>query len=143
MSILFQDTVEKRSMADFKRHPILIIDDDEDYLEILKRGLSNEFALITLSGFRNLKKEIYGLRPSLIMLDHHLGDTQPEDVLEFIQSLDFLQKTPLYLISANNCGKKLVAEYKLEGFMVKPASLQGVRNMLNSAISRIEHQSKK
>lgn len=127
-------------MAEIKRHSILIIDDDEDYLEILQRGLSNEFAITTISGFQNLKKEIYGLRPSLIMLDHHLGGKNPEEVLDFIHSLDFLQGIPLYLISANDGGKKLASEYNLEGFMVKPTSIKGVRDMLNSVLSRIGHQ---
>ncbi|MEX2593986.1 MAG: response regulator, partial [Anditalea sp.] len=117
-------------MAETRRHSVLIIDDDEDYLEILKRGLSNEFAIITIAGFRNLKEEINGLQPSIILLDHHLGETKPEDVLDFIQSLDFLKGIPIFLISGNDSGRKMAEGYNLSGFMVKPTSLQGIREML-------------
>jgi len=127
-------------MTEIKRDSVLIIDDDEDYLEILKRGLGKEFSIITIEGFRSLKEEIDGLRPSLIMLDHHLGETKPEEVLDFIKSQAFLKDVPIFLISGNDSGRKMAMDYNLNGFMVKPASLQGIRNMLYSALRQVSHQ---
>lgn len=130
-------------MAEVNRGSVLIIDDDEDYLEILKRGLGKEFPIITIEGFRSLKEEIGGLQPSIILLDHHLGETNPEEVLDFIKSQDFLKDVPIYLISGNDTGRKMAMDYNLEGFMVKPASLQGIRNMLHTALRQVSHQQRK
>lgn len=127
-------------MAEIRRHSVLIIDDDEDYLEILKRGLGKEFAIITIAGFQSLKEEIYGFRPSIILLDHHLGESKPEEVLDFIQSLGFLQNVPVFLISGNDSGRNMAADYNLDGFMVKPASLQGIRDLLHSVLSQVSDQ---
>lgn len=118
------------------KHSVLIIDDDLDYLEIVRRGLGNEFEIFTIGSFQSLKEEIYGLRPSLILLDMHLGNTKPEDVINFMRSLDFLKATPLYLISGSDAGRKVALEKDVNGFMVKPATFPGVRDMIHAALNQ-------
>ena len=123
-------------MAEIKRHSVLIIDDDRDYLEILRRGLGNEFEVLTISNFKSLRDEILGMRPSLIMLDKHLGETKPEDVINQIRSYDFLKDTPIFLVSGSDSGRKIASTYNLNGFMLKSANLEEVRNLIRSGLAQ-------
>lgn len=122
-------------MTEKQRPSVLIIDDDHDYLEILKRGLKSEFDIITIENFESLKKESQAKPPSLIMLDKHLGTSKPEDVITYIQSQHFFQDVPIFMVSGNETGRKIAADFNLEGFMIKPASFQGIREMFYSALN--------
>lgn len=114
---------------------VLFIDDDLDYLEILRRGLSDEFDIIAIESFPSLKEKIHGLRPSLVLLDFHLGHADPLEVIEYIKSLDFFQEIPLYLVSGSDTGRKAGFEKKVNGFIIKPSTFSGVREMLHVALS--------
>lgn len=115
---------------------VLIIDDDEDYLEILKMGLSNEFEILTIGIFRELETELEGMRPSLILLDKNLGDITPEDVIITIRGLDAMKDVPILLMSGSDPGRRESSTYGLNGFMVKPASFQEVRDRLHATLNR-------
>ena len=115
---------------------MLIIDDDEDYLEILRLGLSNEFTILTIKDFHSLKKEIHSMRPSLILLDKHLGETDAEDVIKFIRNLDILKSIPIYLFSGSDTGRNMALLNDLEGFIVKPATFHEIRDMLRIRLNR-------
>lgn len=115
---------------------VLIIDDDLDYLEIIERGLSNDFDIIAIESFPKLKSRIHGYKPSIILLDLNFGNTRPVDVIDYIKSLEFLHNTPLYLVSGSDSGKRAGIENQVNGFMVKPATFSGVRDMLNAALTQ-------
>jgi|SRR5690606_40695606 len=121
-------------MSESKKPTVLIIDDDEDYLEILKMGLGNEFEILTIGSFHSLEKELQGMRPSLILLDKNLGDTQPEDVIVTIRGLESMKIVPILLMSGTDPGRRETSADELEGFMVKPASFQEVRDRLRATL---------
>src|SRR5690554_280034 len=119
-------------MSENKKHTVLIIDDDEDYLDILKMGLSNEFDILTIGNFQKLEKELQGMRPSLILLDKNLGDTKPEDVIVAIRGFDVMKNVPILLMSGSDPGRRESSADELDGFMIKPASFQEVRDRLRA-----------
>ena len=122
-------------MEEITKPTVLIIDDDEDYLEILKLGLNNEFNILTIGDFQSLKNELHGMRPSLILLDMHLADTKSEDIIRFIRSLGFLKDIPIYMVSGSDAGKNLASGLDLDGFMLKPASFHEIRDMLRITLN--------
>lgn len=115
---------------------ILLIDDDMDYLEIISRGLREDFDIVTIGSFQKLKSKILGLKPSLILLDLNLGNNKPREVIEYIKSREIFQDTPIYLVSGSDSGRKDNFQNQVNGFMVKPATFSGVRDMLNAALTR-------
>lgn len=115
---------------------ILVIDDDEDYLDILKMGLSNEFKIQTIRDLQQLELELGGLYPDLILLDKNLGNIDPDDVIVTIRSFDRLKEVPILLMSGGDPGRKASSAPELEGFMVKPASFQEVRDRLWTTLNR-------
>lgn len=123
-------------MSENKKHTVLIIDDDEDYLDILKMGLSNEFDILTIGNFQKLEKELQGMRPSLILLDKNLGDTKPEDVIVAIRGFDVMKDVPILLMSGSDPGRRESSADELDGFMIKPASFQEVRDRLRATLNR-------
>lgn len=120
-----------------KRPAVLVIDDDEDYLEILKLGLSDEFEIVTVDRIERLEKESKGMIPSLILLDKNLGSTSSEEVIGIIRKLEPLKNVPILLMSGSDAGRRESSAYHLEGFMVKPASFQEVRDRLRATLSRL------
>ena len=123
-------------MAETKKHSVLIIDDDLDYLEILKRGLGNEFDVLTIGDVQSFKQEISKMRPSLIMLDRHLGETDPEDLINHIRSHEFLKDTPIFLVSGSDSGRKIASAFNLAGFMRKSANLEELRSFVRSGLAQ-------
>ena len=113
---------------------ILIIDDDSDYLEILKLGLGKEFDLLTMGAKGCLTGEASSVCPSLILLDKHLGFYKAEDVILYIRKDDLLKHSPIFLISAGDSAGNLVRDYNLDGFLVKPNTFNDMRKMLYSAL---------
>ena len=113
---------------------ILIIDDDTDYLEILKLGLKKDFNILTVGAKSCLNGEIQSVYPSLILLDKHLCVYNAEDVINYIRRNDFLKSSPIFLISAGDSAGDLVREYELDGFMVKPNTFNDMRKMLYTAL---------
>ena len=113
---------------------ILIIDDDIDYLEILKLGLGKEFNILTMGARNCLNGETQAVYPCLILLDKHLGSYHAEDVINYIRKNDFLKHSPIFLISAGESAGDLVSEYELDGFMVKPNTFNDMRKMLYTAL---------
>lgn len=114
----------------------MIIDDDEDYLEILKIGLNSEFEILTIGSLQQIETELQGLRPALILLDKHLGAIKTEDVIEAIRSREALKTIPILLMSGSDTGRRASVNHELEGFMVKPASIQEVRDRLHATLNR-------
>ena len=123
-------------MSQHRKPSILIIDDDEDYLDILKMGLSNEFKIQTIGNLQQLEIELRGLLPDLILLDKNLGNINPDEVIVTIRSFDSLKEVPILLMSGSDPGKRESSAPELEGFMVKPASFQEVRDRLWATLSR-------
>lgn len=122
-------------MGEITKPTVLIIDDDEDYLEILKLGLNNEFNILTIRDFQSLKNELHGMRPSLILLDMHLADTKSEDIIQLIRNIGFLKSIPIYMVSGSDAGRSAATELDLDGFMLKPASFHEIRDMLRVTLN--------
>ena len=123
-------------MSKNKKPAILIIDDDEDYLDILKMGLSNEFEIQTIGNLQQLELELRGMFPDLILLDKNLGNIKPDQVIVTIRSFDSLKVVPILLMSGSDPGRRASSAPELEGFMIKPASFQEVRDRLWATLSR-------
>lgn len=115
---------------------VLIIDDDKDYLEILRLGLSNEFEILTIGNFQGLEKTLEGMRPSIILLDKNLGETQPKDVIATIRKFEPMRDIPILLMSGSDPGRRDSSDEELEGFMIKPTSFQEVRDRLRNTLNR-------
>jgi len=123
-------------MLENTKPSILVIDDDEDYLDILKMGLSNEFKIHTVKNLQQLELELGGLSIDLILLDKNLGNISPDDVVVTIRSFNSLKEVPILLMSGSDPGKRASSAPELEGFMVKPASFQEVRDRLWATLNR-------
>lgn len=123
-------------MSKNKKPTVLIIDDDEDYLDILKMGLSNEFEIHTIGDMQRLEVELRGLCPALILLDNNLGSVKPDEVIVTIRSFDSLKQVPIILMSGSDPGKRESSAPELDGFMLKPPSFQEVRDRLWATLNR-------
>lgn len=113
---------------------ILIIDDDADYLEILKLGLRDEFDVLGMGAKSCLDGETQAVYPAVILLDKHLGVHSADDVISYIRTNDFLKCSPIFLISASDSPGNLVREYDLDGFLVKPNTFNDMRKLLYTVL---------
>jgi len=122
-------------MSGGKAHSVLIIDDDQDYLEIIKLGLSKEFNVFTCKDFHSLKAERWGIKPSIIMIDRGLREAGPDDLINYIHSHTLFKEIPIYLVSENDLGNNFTTKSDYEGFKVKPPSFQEIRGRLHAILN--------
>ena len=123
------------SMSTQKKPTVLVIDDDEDYLDILKLGLGDEFDMRTIVDFDRLEVELNGIYPSLILVDKNLGEIDAEKVIDTIRGFDTLREIPVILMSGSGLGSQESLVTKFEGFMMKPSSFQEVRERLRATLA--------
>jgi CheY-like chemotaxis protein len=81
---------------------ILVIDDDEIQLEIMKEILGNDFDVTTVtSGKEALKKFYQGFVPNIVLLDLMMPGMDGWDTFESIRAISNLHNVPIIIISAS------------------------------------------
>lgn len=102
---------------------ILIVDDNEQHLEVLKETLSYfQYEIKTLTDGRNLLSEMLKFKPDLLLLDYILpGEENGIILCEQLAQQIHLKNIPVLLMS----GYHLVSEQFAccSGFLYKPIDL--------------------
>jgi methyl-accepting chemotaxis protein len=82
---------------------ILVVDDDEILLEMIKELIGNDFDVTTLtSGDKALKMFYQGFVPNLVLLDLMMPEMDGWDVFERIRAISNLHHVPIAIISASS-----------------------------------------
>jgi len=120
-------------MTEEKKYSILIIDEDPIYLEIINLGLNDEFDILTVAGYQNIRAEALGMEPSIILIGENLGESNAEDIINSIQSLTSFDDIPILALE-NNQRKDLAPKGYFEKYFFKPRSFQEIRERLHSIL---------
>lgn len=120
---------------------ILVVDDDARVLDLLQITLSGRgFEVVTANSAREALRRVEGARPSLVVLDVHLGDDDGLEVLSSIRERNDHRRMPVILISSTTS-----SEAKLEGFragaddfVAKPFSPRELILRIRRILDRIE-----
>ncbi|TQV88451.1 response regulator [Aliikangiella coralliicola] len=109
---------------------ILIIEDDENFLKILK-NLAEEkgYTVIATQSGREGIDFANSFKPSAIILDIGLPDINGVQVLEQLKRSKITRGIPVHIVSGTNAEFDLIKRATI-GFLTKPATILQLENML-------------
>lgn len=102
---------------------IVVVDDDEMTLELIRFTLtSNGYEVFTAVDSMQAIKKIQEEKPDLVLLDVLLPDLSGLELLSLMQNGNFIEQSPVILMSRLDDGKVLRAAEKLGavGYLIKP-----------------------
>jgi len=114
---------------------IMVIDDEEDFLKIVKLNLENtgKFEVMCLSSAKEITTHLHNFNPDLILLDLLMSGAGGIEVCDILNNDPIGQEVPVIILSAlSKKADKLNAFKKgVVGYLVKPVES-------NELISEIE-----
>ena len=101
---------------------ILLVDDDEDLVEMLRLSLkSNDFDVHVHTTSSNIPDVVKYYKPDLILLDIRLEDDDDDKSgMNICRELKRNYNIPILLISADTRKGKAFKDFDADGFIVKP-----------------------
>lgn len=114
---------------------ILVIDDDQDTVEVLKCILmSRDFDIQIHSTGLGVPDIVMNYNPSLILLDVRLPGISG---IEISKSLKQGHCVPIILISAHSEHQESLTESKADAFIVKPFDIDQLVNKIKLCVSSL------
>ncbi|QOY51376.1 response regulator [Candidatus Sulfurimonas baltica] len=127
---LHVEVKDDRSALQAKDRAFLIIEDDENFADILKEKVNSqgEYALIAHTGTSGLTlARSYNIKG--ILLDLGLPDIDGIDLLKEFKTDPSLRKIPVFVISGDH-RVKLTKEYGAEGYIQKPITESEITSVI-------------
>ena len=133
-------------MTKFKS--ILVIDDDDDYLYLVKQSLEKHDLFETVQVMTNANDGVNYIKencngeavancPDIIFLDNHMPGMDAVAFLDKMNEIGAIENNNLliYLVSAFASEKDLemLKKYKIKGFINKPLTAEKVKALLVNA----------
>lgn len=129
-------------MATRRPPAVMIVEDDPDHAELLRRALAErgvattQFAdgVAALAHLRTRRDPDVGALPDVVLLDLRLGGEDGLEVLAAIRADPRLASLPVVVVSASDATEDLVRAYGLyaNSYLVKPADGERFRRMLDA-----------
>ena len=101
--------------------PILLVDDDPDYLMMVKGWLSRKYRVAVVSSGMQALTYLANNKPALILLDYSMPVTSGPQVLEMIRSEPETRKIPVIFLTGKGDSESVrrVLELKPDGYILK------------------------
>ncbi|MBV8389274.1 MAG: response regulator [Mucilaginibacter sp.] len=101
---------------------IIVVDDNEDILEIIKLILEGyDYEVVTLADGGRLFESIREFKPDLLLLDIMLGNMDGRDLCKAIRLNDETKALPIIFVSAShNLSDRFMAMGSNVDFLAKP-----------------------
>jgi DNA-binding response OmpR family regulator len=128
-----ENIVSGRGVADTDRAlaRILVVDDEQDILELMKKSLSAEgYEVMTAQRGGEALQKIKTEMPDLVVLDAMLPEVHGFDICQNVKSSDIYRDIPILMISAMYTGWRFEEDikkvYGADDYMTKPFRLAEV-----------------
>ncbi len=109
-----------------KKIKLLLIDDDEKILKLVKSILNqDEFEVTTYFNADDIKNKILNIRPDLILLDIKLYGTSGIDAIKIIKADDEINKIPVIAFTSYTMrgDKEKFLNMGYDGYIPKPIDI--------------------
>ena len=115
------DTTDQNDAATEKRHTILLVDDDEDFLTLVSRWLKRKYAVTAVNSGKKALEYLETERPELVLLDYEMPEMTGADVLQIIRETPGLADLPVVFLTGTEDGEnvKRAEGLRPEGFLTK------------------------
>jgi len=119
-----------------KKKKILIVDDEIDFLGIMRARLeANDYDVITAQNGKEAIRKVKKEKPDAVLLDVLMPEMDGLDVLKKIRKTN--KSLPVFIITAfsNEERFKLANKFSASGFIVKTDDLQAEVNNITAALN--------
>lgn len=112
---------EQSDAATEKRHTILLVDDDEDFLTLVSRWLKRKYAVTAVNSGKKALEYLETERPELVLLDYEMPEMNGADVLQVIRETPKLADLPVVFLTGTDDGEnvKRAEGLRPDGFLTK------------------------
>lgn len=117
------------------RRKILIVDDEPDFLEVMRTRLeANDYEVTTAANGEEALSYVKNSKPDAVLLDVLMPGVDGLEVLKRIRKMD--ENLPVYIITAFSTDERFKAANKLgaSGFIVKTDDLSKEVDNITSAL---------
>ncbi|MCO6497983.1 MAG: response regulator [Chitinophagaceae bacterium] len=116
---------------------ILMIDDDEDLLNLVKNFLAEKGFLITaFSSWSEAQKELHQSEPDLILLDVFIKTQDGLNICNQLRSSSFTRHIPILILSGfAELSGSATEEFGASGFLAKPFDLDILYDKITEILS--------
>ncbi|MGD1994849.1 MAG: response regulator transcription factor [Anaerolineae bacterium] len=117
---------------------ILVIDDDEGLLTLMRLGLEREgFTVLTAENGREGLRLAYEMRPDVIILDIMMPDM---DGWMTCQRLRYVCDTPIIMLTARTAQSDVLKGLSLgaDDYLTKPCSFEELKARIRAALRRVD-----
>ena len=133
----------KRRLTEGMKHKILIIDDEEDFAQMLKLNLEEqgEYEVVVENQAINALAKTLEYQPELIFLDIIMPDMEGPDVLNQIRRHDQIKDTPVVFLTATVRKEEVEAEGGMIGghpFLAKPSTIEELIQCIEETILKFD-----
>lgn len=114
---------------------ILVCDDDEGILDIVKIILENkDYQVETISTGKAIERRIIAYQPDLILLDLWIPGMDGKEITKILKRDEKLSKIPIIIISALNETKKISREIGADDYLAKPFDINDLISIVEKYI---------
>ena len=119
------------------RTRVLVVDDEREVVEVLKRVLTEQTSYdvrTATSGFE-AGAEAERFKPHVMLMDVHLGDQEPRELLRFVRVSENLQQTKVIAMSGKLTDGQAhgLRSQGYQGFLRKPFQVRQVVEAIEQA----------
>lgn len=120
-------------MGKNQKFKVLVCDDDEGILEVIKIILeSNNYEVMTISSGKGIQKKILEFKPNLIFLDLWMPGIDGKEVTKLLKSNLETKGIPLIVVSALNETEKIATQIGADGFLSKPFDIDDLLKIVKN-----------
>lgn len=121
------------------KNRILICDDDESILEVIRIILEEEgYEVKAVNNCFNIEEIISVYDPEIILLDLWMKNYDGRDIAKKIKKIDKYKETPILFISALNDLESIAKESKVTDFIRKPFEMNDLIEKVGKYVKREE-----
>ena len=106
---------------------ILILDDNEDFLEMIKYVLGKKYTVFCIADPGEIHQVLTHFDPDLVMIDHFIGSYNAAQILEKIRHLSSQRSIPIILFSGTHDIEIKAEELGVSGYIKKPSGIDHIR----------------
>ena len=111
---------------------ILIVEDDEDLITLLKSGLSrNGYQVTATISCKEGLEIFYQFLPDLVILDINVGNEDGREMCRQVKASAEFQLIPVIMISANDISLELYKDYGANDILKKPFLLAQIQKLIS------------
>ena len=104
-----------------EKKELLIVDDDESYLKLIKKWMSDAYKATAVKSGVQALKYLEGHRPDLVLLDFEMPELNGGDVLQKMRENPETAGIPVFFLTGNVDPESLekIAELNPDGYLSK------------------------